>query len=308
MTDSMVLRDERMKQRIELNTEPEENIPGFILGNALCPVCQKPTPVNEFVARFTPNPCECDPPTIAGRHPVVRYNEAKGQQIVICGAGPSLNQFRPFIEKFKGEIWGTNRALNYLHGWGVTKAKGVAIDPSTRLFGEVWTPPPETEYLLATSVNPGLVWAIEALGYPIRYFHSYRGVADEVALYQTLYPPTALASFGLNVPNRAVDVAEFMGFRRIYLAGCDLALGENDKFYAGGEEGHNKDDVTLEGSVDGKHFFRTKTDMLMSAVELARKRRRLKTQGVKLTFLGNTLPRALQNQPESVLRRVIDWR
>lgn len=307
MTDTMTLRDERMNQVIELQTESENNVPGFVLGNALCPVCNKPTPPNADVAAIIPEPCDCDPPTIAGRHPVVQKGEGEGRELAIVGAGPSLAGFRPYLQKFKGEVWGANRGLNYLHEWGVTKAKGVAIDPFTRMFGKVWANPPETDYLLATSVNPGLVWMLEEHGYPIRYFHSYRGAQGETDLYHLLYPPTVLAGHGLNVVNRAIDVAQYMGFSRITVIGADNCLGDGDAFYAGGEKGETEGDVTLEGVIDGKQF-RTKTDMLMSAVELVRKKKELKAEGVKLVFLGNTLPKALEGKPEAYLRRVIDWK
>ena len=310
MADRMNLRgkDSRgMDQEIVLRTEPEENIPGFILGNALCPRCARPTPVNDFMAGITPDPCECDPPIPPGRHPVVQADSAEGTEVAICGAGPSLAQYKPFLRDFTGPIWGCNRGLNYLHEWGIPKAVGVAIDPSTRMFGQTWREPPDTEYLLATSVNPGLVWWLEHNERPIRYFHSMRGAKGETELYRMLYPPTVLAGHGLNVVNRAVDVADYMGYTRIYLLGADNALGTDGAFYAGGERSPNEDQITLTGEIDGKSF-ETKTDMLMSAVELVRRQQALKREGKRLIFMGRTLPAALEGKTEAYLKRVIDWR
>ena len=289
------------RQEIRLKTESSENVSGFIVANSLCPICSRPTPGNDVLANMTPEPCECG--TLPGRHPVLTANEYEGQELVICGAGPSLSNFKPFLQKFKGEIWGANRALNYLHEWGVTKAKGVAIDPGTAMFGEVWVDPPPTEYYLATSVNPGLVWHLEARGHPIRYFHSLRGGDDEPYLYRLLYPDTALAGRGLNVVNRALDLALYMGFKKVYLAGADNALGSDGAMYADGGE-MDAADVWLQGEVDGKKF-RTKADMLQSATDLVRAKRDFKLAGKRVVFLGKTLPAALDGKSDAYLSRVI---
>lgn len=309
MPDKMNLkgRDKRgMNVEIELKTEPEKNIPGFIVGNALCPTCQRPTPANEFMAQATPDPCDCDPPIPPGRHPMVEQGSKNGGEIAICGAGPSLEGFIDALGTFKGDVWGANRALNYLHDRGIN-ADGVAIDPSTRMFGQVWTDPPDVTYYLATTVNPGLVWWLEKHDRDIRYFHSLRNCKGEMELYRMLYPDTVLAGHGLNVVNRAIDVAEYMGYTRIYVAGADNALGKDGEFYAGGGDATNAGDVTLKGEINGR-LWETKTDMLMSAVELVRRKRDLKQQGVRLIFVGDTLPRALESKSEAFLRRVIDWR
>ena len=298
---AVIARGPAGRQEIRLKTERAENVSGFIVANSLCPVCSRPTPGNDVLADITPEPCECG--TLPGRHPVLTANEYEGQELIICGAGPSLSKFRPFIKKFKGEVWGANRALNYLHEWGVSNAKGVAIDPHTSMFGAVWADPPNTEYYLATSVNPGLVWHLEARGYPIRYFHSLRGGEDEPYLYRLLYPDTALAGRGLNVVNRALDLALYMGFKKVYLAGADNALGPAGAMYADGGKLAD-DDVWLHGEVDGKTYH-TKADMLLSATELVRAKRDFKKAGKRVVFLGKTLPAALDGKSESFLKRVI---
>ncbi len=291
------------RQEIKLKTETPENIAGFVLANSLCPECSRPTPGNEVLADMTPEPCECG--TIPGRHPVLNENEFKGQDLVICGAGPSLAKFRPFLTKFKGEVWGANRALGYLHEWGVSKAKGVAIDPTTNMFGTVWADPPDTDYYLATSVNPGLVWHLENHGRAIRYFHSMRGTDDEPYLYRLLYPDTCLAGRGLNVVNRALDLAGYLGFKKVYIAGADNALGPDGALYADGSK-LPEGEVWLHGEIDGK-VFKTKADMLMSATELVRVKREFRLDGKRVTFLGHTLPNALDGKSEAFLQRVIKF-
>ena len=291
------------RQVVVLKTESAEHIAGFILANSLCPVCSRPTPGNDVLADMTPEPCDCDPPTIPGRHPVLTENEFRGEELMICGAGPSLATFRPAIEKFSGHIWGANRALGYLHGWGVTKAKGVAIDPHTSMFGKVWADPPDTEYYLATTCNPGLVWHLEKHGLPIRYFHSLRGTEDEPYLYRLLYPDTCLAGRGLNVVNRALDLAGYLGFSKIYIVGADNALGPDGMMYADGGK-LPEGEIWLHGKIDGKEF-RTKADMMMSATELVRVKREFRREGKRVVFLGKTLPAALDGKSDAFLKRNI---
>lgn len=280
-------------QEIILRTEPQENIPGFIYANALCRTCSKPV----IHAPPEVEVCACENPT---NHPVIPPDTKQGQHLIICGAGPSLSRLRSVVERHSGDVWGCNRALNILHDWGVP-AVGVAIDPSTRMFGTVWKDAPQTTYYLATSVNPGLVWHLETN--PIRFFHSLRGAEDELKLYRMLYPHTCLAGNGLNVVNRAVDLAEYMGYSTISLVGADNALGHGDAMYANGAQA-DSDDVVLEGKI-GKRVWRTRTDMLMSAVSLVLKQRAMKSQ--RLVFLGDTLPKALQKKPRSFLDRCVQW-
>jgi len=173
------------------------------------------------------------------------------------------------------------------------------------MFGTVWKEPPATDYYLATTVNPGLVWHLEAHGWRIRYWHSLRGGDDEPYLYRLLYPDTCLAGRGLNVVNRALDLAGFLGFTKIYIAGADNALGPDRTMYADG--GKLPDgEIWLSGEIDGK-IFQTKADMLMSATELVRVKRDFKLAGKRVVLLGNTLPKALDGKSEAFLQRVIKF-
>jgi hypothetical protein len=281
-----------LNQQVVLITQPSHHIPGFIFGNSLCRRCRcAPAPLG----------CECPEPDHLPVFPWSDEGSRAGEDVLICGAGPSLAEVGAALEDHDGEVWGCNSALNYLveHSHRVTH--GVAIDPSTRMFGEVWKDPPAVDYILATTVNPGLTDHVHDAGHGITQFHSMRVCPDEVELYGLLYPKTVLTGHGLNVVNRALDLAGWLGFH-VKIIGADSALVDG-QMYADGR-GMYEGDWTLEGTFDGR-LWRTKADMLMSAVELVRHRNRLGADRVE--FLGDTLPRALQDKPDEFLTRCIDW-
>ena len=280
-------------QSIVLQTEPAKHIPGFIFANSFCRACGcAPRPLG----------CECAEPSHIPVFPWDAEDSKRGESLLICGAGPSLSGVGDALDGHDGDVWACNSALNYMveHGHRVTH--GLAIDASTRMFGEVWTDPPDVEYILATTVNPGLTAHILNAGRPVTFFHSMRCVDDEVELYGLLYPKTALTGHGLNVVNRALDLAGWLGYD-VKIIGADSALGSDSSMYAGGRAKRDAD-WGLVGEIDGRRW-QTKPDMLMSAVELVRHRSRLGHDRVE--FLGDVLPRALQDKPEEFLNRCIEW-
>lgn len=283
-------------QSIVLQTEPAKHVPGMIFANSFCRACGcAPHPLG----------CECAEPAHVPVFPWDSEDSKRGESLLICGAGPSLAGVGDVLARHDGDVWACNAALNYMveHGHRVTH--GVAIDPSARMFGEVWKDPPEVDYILATTVNPGLTDHLLKAGRPVTFFHSMRALPDkeyEVQLYGLLYPKTALTGHGLNVVNRALDLAGWLGYN-VKIIGADSALGSDGAMYAGGRE-KRAGDWGLVGEFDGRRW-QTKPDMLMSAAELVRHRNRLGHDRVE--FLGDTLPRALQDKSEEFLNRCIEW-
>lgn len=293
MPDQMGLTDG--KQHIQLKTEPDHRIAGFLVGNSLCLGCGLPP---------KPYGCDCEKPH---RIPVVGVDardSKRGKALAICGAGPSLKAEAYRLREHKGDVWGANTALNYLVEQELPVTHGIAIDPSDRMFGKVWPDPPDVPYYLATTVNPGLTGHLLGHGRSVTQFHSLRGAPDEFNLYQLLYDWTPVCSNGLNVINRALDLAGFLGYSKIRLYGCDHSLAADDVMYADGREVEEPQHV-LTGTVDGREW-RTLPDMLLAATALVRVRNKLGR--MRVSFVGDVLPYALQNKPEAFLRSCIDWK
>ena len=288
---------------------------------------------------------------------VVQPKSAKGQHLVLCGAGPSLREHAAEWCPQADQIWGCNSALIYLEDNGHKPTHGFCIDQSPAMLNE-WATAPDVEYLLASSVYPLLTEHLEKHGRKITFFHNYVGLEDppvaycacghdevdhdagcsrcscesydlrmlpyEDWLYGAAYPEATIkAGSGLNAVPRAVDVAHFMGFSEITVLGADCALRVKRPCPDGVEHGSpehlewletdtemhadggsatasNATIVTCGGEIDGR-WWETKYDMMITAVWLARMDRAL---GPGFRLIGDTLPNAIKDKPESFIDRL----
>ena len=206
-----------------------------------------------------------------------------GRSVAICGAGPSLVQPDGY-----DEVWACNRAVYH-----VTSTHGVCIDPSREMC-RVWRAAPDLAYFLGSAVSPHLVAQLRP--HRMAFFHSLQTQDndEETRLYGELFARTALAHTGMNVASRAVDLALWLGYSTVDLYGCDMAFGANREMYADGARYDGG--WWLETELGGR-LWRTKGDMLATAVALVRLRR----ERPELRFIGDTLLRALQHQPDDIL-------
>ena len=213
-------------QIIDLHNPQSQNFKAFIYANSLT--------------------CEavCEPST------------AKGQHVVICGAGPSLVDNIEYL-KDADQIWGCNSALTWLYDNGHNPTHGFCIDQTTQMLGE-WFDAPDVEYLLASTCHPHLVNFLQSKGRRTKIFHNFVGIpgpgvaqcecghelADhddgcykcecegytevvmsyESWMYSLLYDTTVMLGSGLNSVTRAIDLANFFLADKITVLGADCAL------------------------------------------------------------------------------------
>ena len=263
---------------------------------------------------------------------VITQNEAKGQHIVICGAGPSLRDHTDLLDD-ADQVWGCNSAMVWLHENGHRVTHGFTVDQTPQQVAE-WHTTPDVEYIIASSVHPHLVELLEMADRRVTFFHNYVGIRKpgveyegivvpfEDYLYMALYPETARVGSGLNAATRAWDLAAVMGAAKITILGADCALRvksrppgapdnspehlkwlrEDCEMHAAG--GHalasGATAVTIEGEIDGR-FWVTKPDMMISAVWMVRMARHY---GDRVEIIGDTLPNALMDKDEEYLDRL----
>ena len=245
--------------------------------------------------------CGCDLPT---QYPVVQADSAKGKDLILCGSGPSLPKVKNLLKVHPAaDVWGCNDALMWLTRRRLKVTHGVGIDQSTDLYTTCWTEPPAVTYLLASSASHQLFAHLIRWRHRDRIciFHSFVGFEGEEELYKLLYAPAPLVGSGLNVVNRSIPLAIFMGYETIYVVGADCALGKNDSFHVG--ETTPETGIILRGKVNGKRWA-TKPDMLASACDLVRQKWDM---GERLQLMGDTLPNALVDKDEAFLIRCASW-
>ncbi len=291
----------KREQFIELHSPVGSVISGFILANAMCLRCGKlPIPRMQTGAIDAPI-CLCPKAT---QYPMVQPDMGKGKNVIICGSGPSLPAVRHLLTVHpEADVWAANDALMWMSRRGLRVTHGIGIDQSPDLYTTCWTEPPAVQYLIASSVDYRLIAHLVAHGHRerITLFHSFIGFEGEAELYPLLYPPSPMVGSGLNVVNRSLPLADFMGYQTMYLVGADCALGRGDILHAG--ETGKETGIVLRGLIDGKSWA-TKPDMLWSACDLVRQKRML---GDRLQFIGKTLPAALEGKDDAFLDRCIKW-
>jgi len=221
---------------------------------------------------------------------------------------------------------------------------------------EEWWDAPPLHYLLASTCHPHLVEYLKSKGREITFFHNFVGIHGpaigicdcghfhdehgtkgcnqcdcieaklswmswEQYLYSTLYEPTVITGSGLNSVTRAIDLAGFRGFDKIYVLGADCALRvkrpmpnvrhgspahikwlkEETVMHADGGHALASDatPVTLGGYIDGRHW-ETKPDLAISALWLVKMAKAID----QLELIGDTLPNALMDKDDDYLDRM----
>jgi hypothetical protein len=216
--------------------------------------------------------------------PVVALNSAKDKTLYICGNGRGLPDHVKHIVKHGQEahVWGCNGAANWLHDNGIRLTHAFTTDTSKRMWQECWKEPPPAHYLLATCVDTRTIDHVMAAGNLVTLFHNFTGNEGEVHRYQSLYPSCPLVGEGLNSVNRALALANMMGFKKIYLLGCVKHLDPKSKHHHADGSGSNQQYI-LRATIDGRDYA-THADLLYSAIDLVAQKRAM---GNRLEIIGD---------------------
>lgn len=241
--------------------------------------------------------------------------EAKG--VVVCGTAPSLvkaSSLREIrrLQNIGFKVFAVKQAIRILPEYDIIPDFSVAMDPGEKQIKK--TPlDPRVTYLVASSCHPRMFDYLLKGGANVVLFHSACGAATEnlceMDLYAKYFPENcsyeSVASGGYTVVNRAIAVAEWMGAKRIHIAGAPFGWRDSEDYYAptvtepaGNASGPTLDD---QGRVDGKRWY-SKADLLPSAMSVARK---AKANPGKFSFIGDSLAAALASKSDAFLERVI---
>lgn len=236
--------------------------------------------------------------------------------VVICGTAPSLVSGATLREikslQRKGyKVMAVKQAIRILPEYDIGVDYSVAMDPGEKQIRKTpidW----RVKYFVASSCHPVMFDYLQKGGVEINIFHSACGAAThdmaEMDLYAKFYPNDCtyedVAMGGFTVVNRAVALSEYLGAKRIVIAGAPFGWREGDDYYAPTvtEPASNASGPTLDDQarVDGKKWF-TKADLLPSAASLARK---AKANPARFSFIGDSLAASLARKSDAFLERV----
>lgn len=238
-------------------------------------------------------------------------------------------------------IFACKAAIRHLVDHGITPDYGVSMDPGAHIADprKIYKAPgvvhiiastsdPELfDYLLGSEFGePSTVWVFHsATGFAKQtnqaeweklppeeqsLYTAFPQDADviwqmsELDLYEALFDDATVMEGGFNVVNRAVSLAQYMGARKIILAGADSGWRDDSKMYCDGWEGRPGTNMNDGGVVDGQNW-NTRPDMLASAVALAKIARDRGPD--QFEIIGDTLPASLSDRDDEFLDKVASF-
>ncbi len=146
--------------------------------------------------------------------------ELRKEPIAIVCFGPSLNDTWEEIKKFK-YILTCSGSHGYLRRKGLTPTWHMEVDPRAHkieLIGDDISP--ETEFLMASCVNPKVFDHLEKSQAKLTLWHTYSG--EPAATMPLVYPRGEWVSTGgANVGLRAFVIARMLGFTDLHVFGMD---------------------------------------------------------------------------------------
>lgn len=233
---------------------------------------------------------------------MARRNAFPGESLALCAPGPALaDAIRDGALEGFDQVWACNSAVTYLADHGVRVDGAVGIDQTLGLKRE-WARVVDTTYYVASSVHPETIAHLVGKGARLRWFHNACGIPNELSYYRRQWPrPSCVMSHGANVCPRTIGLAFWMGFATVDVFGANCALGDNDVAHANGESATDAYGAQFisQGVIDGR-VWRTRPDMLLAAVDLARF-----TRTHPVTLHGDTLANALVDKDDGFLDLVM---
>ncbi len=176
--------------------------------------------------------CVADPATrqaqidsaVKRKLPVVVQRKARRGKVAIVASGPSVTDYVDMLKEWDGEIWGINRAFEWMRHRGVKPTGFIGVDPEWFLVECLPNIPQDATYYLAAQVHPGVFDHLKDRNVRVWYMADGQ-VKLPWGAYQIYGGSTALS--------RAPNLAWALGYREVHVFGGDSSFTHKTHVHGG---------------------------------------------------------------------------
>ena len=203
-------------------------------------------------------------------------------KVLICGGGPSIRQFHPLIQNWKGDIF-ASKTVEYLHNINVTPTYCIHVDAGDNEPNRVFKNK-KTAYLLSTQIKPEVFDT--AKGCKVYKFNTISSVN---------WMPDPVIAGGSNSTIQAFFLCAWLGYKEIHVVGFDCGYQDDPNGNLIKNINRNNIDANpsaqqiIVESSDKKQRYKSTTEYLGMAQEAAKVIQILgREKKIKFHAYGNT--------------------
>jgi len=184
--------------------------------------------------------------------PRVIQRKRRPGKVAVVASGPSVADYVDVLKDWDGEIWGINRAFEWMRHRGIKPTGFLGIDPEWFLVECLPSIPEDATYYIASQAHPGVFDHLKDRNVRLWF------LADG----QVKHPSDAYLIFGGSTClGRAPNLAYALGYRDVHIFGGDSSY--THKQYVHGDDLPAN---TVSAFVGGREF-RTQRNLIQQASE-----------------------------------------
>lgn len=190
---------------------------------------------------------------LARNLPRVVTRKRRQGKVAVVASGPSVSDFVDTLKNWDGEIWGINRAFEWMRHRGIKPTGFLGIDPEWFLKECIPTTPEDVTYYLAAQVHPCVFDYLKDRNVRLWF------MADS----QVRLPKDACLIFGGSTClGRSPNLAYALGYRDVHIFGGDSSY--THKQYVHGED---LPPNWVPAEINGR-IFKTQRNLIQQASEM----------------------------------------
>jgi hypothetical protein len=189
---------------------------------------------------------------IARNLPRVVTRKRRSGKVAVVASGPSVADYVDTLKNWDGEIWGINRAFEWMRHRGIKPTGFLGLDPEWFLVECLPNIPEDVTYYLAAQVHPGVFDHLKDRN--VRLWFMADGQVKMPADAHLIYG-------GSTCLGRAPNLAYALGYRDVHVFGGDSSY-THKQYVHGGDLPANWVPAELNGRI-----FKTQRNLIQQASE-----------------------------------------